>query len=403
MSNLKNLSDSFIFVNRNSGIKCVKMTDDLYEIGGNLVCFKKSVTDNNDFAGDFFNIETDFGPRKDSPVFYQHLQDGLLKQIPLSSEFGTLKMTNDGVWIDAQLDISRKYAEMVAKKYGVSVDQYLDAVNSIVKMAEGGILGWSSGVAGHQVESVKTSYGNYIKMWYLGSDASLTPNPAEFNTIPQLNNKVMPFKTFIDLQLQNPTLKMVVSSDITDQPEETKAGRVLSTANLNKLNEIQNSLNELISTANTGNNALTDKAPENDEGFSMSGEMKTGQIKCESCEERSVKFGAIEERLKNIPYSKIKMEMTDKYDVAWLLEDLGRVMWNRLEFIDTDAVAQALKDAADFIIELKNDSQVKSTDVTTDDEPEETVSETGKENSSETKSEKPFSEVFREGLDVFVN
>lgn len=416
MADLNNLSDSYIYINQNSGIKCVKMSDDLYQIGGHLCKFKKSFDQSNDFVDDFFTTDTDFGPRNDSIVYYQHLQDKLLKQIPLSNEFGTLKMTDDGVWIEAQLDISRKYAEMVAKKYGISTDDYLNAVNSIVKMAEAGILGWSSGVAGHQVESIKTSHGNWLKMWYLGNDASLTPNPAEFQTI-ELFNKKLPYKSFIDLQLKNPTVKMVVSSDLkNEKPEEseTKAGRMFSSTNMTQLTQMRDQLNSMIESANvnTGNNALTDNAPEA-EGFSMNGDVelkmespdkkkKKESTKCESCEEKLLKYAHIKSRLSGVDLKQIKMELMDRYDVAWLLEDLGRVLWTRLEFIDVDAVSTALKDAADFIVELKNDS-MKTAVVKSENEPEETVSGTGNSSVKNQEPEKPFSQIFSEGLNKFVN
>lgn len=390
MAELNQLSNSYLFVNKESGVKCVKMSDELYSIGGNLVKFKKTAEDNNDFSEDFFLSDSDYGPRKDSPVFYQHLQDNFLKQIPLSNEFGTLKMTDDGVWIDAQLDISRKYAEMVAKKYGVSVDKYLEAVNSIVKMAEAGILGWSSGVAGHQMEAVKTKHGNWLKMWYLGSDASLTPNPAEFKTI-NVFNKAMTYKNFVDLQKQNPTIKMMVSNDITEQPEETKAGRMFSGANLTQLTQMKETLEGMISQANTGNNALTDNAPANETGsFDMQGETKSqhsmnpnGKPKCDNCQVKETKYANVPEALKNHSLNNVKMLLADRYDAAWLLEDIGRVLWGRMEFLDADAIANALRETADFIVELKNETNDSTKNVTTETETEKQVSETD-QNSSET-------------------
>lgn len=135
-------------------------------IGGYLVRF--STADDPDLEGDFFTAETDFGPHAKSLVFYGHGQDKKLGKKVLDNA-ATLKADDTGIWVEAQLDVRDRYAK------------------AMIRMAEQGKLGWSSGSAPHLVdrETIKGKNGdaNWVKSWPLGLDASLTPCPVEPRTV----------------------------------------------------------------------------------------------------------------------------------------------------------------------------------------------------------------------------
>lgn len=112
-----------------------------------------------DLTFDRFDAKTDFGAHVETPVFYQHGADATLKARVIGR--GALQPDDVGVWIEAQLDLRDEYE------------------NAIYELAEQGKLGWSSGTAAHLTEREAEGKGHYIKRWYLGLDASLTPTPAE--------------------------------------------------------------------------------------------------------------------------------------------------------------------------------------------------------------------------------
>src|SRR3990167_6531138 len=138
-------------------------------VGGYLVRF--STADNPDLMGDFFTADTDFGPHKTTPIFYNHGLDATLKRRVL----GEAQMGKDdvGVWIKGQLYLRDEYekaieADMIGKDKA----------------------GWSSGTAAHLVERKTAGRSSQIISWPLGLDASVTPTPAEYR------NSVISLKTF---------------------------------------------------------------------------------------------------------------------------------------------------------------------------------------------------------------
>lgn len=112
-----------------------------------------------DLDGEYFSKETDLMldlvPTKS--IFYEHTQD-----VPEYALGNTIKEISDeaGVWIEAQLDKSRAYVEAVLELIGE------------------GVLGFSSGTAGHLVRRE----GSHIRRWPI-VEYSLTPNPAEPRTL----------------------------------------------------------------------------------------------------------------------------------------------------------------------------------------------------------------------------
>ena len=139
------------------------------KVGGYLVRF--STADNPDLMGDFFTADTDFGPHKTTPIFYNHGLDATLKRRVL----GEAQMGTDdvGVWLKGQLYLR---------------DEYEKAIEA--DMIGKGKAGWSSGTAAHLVERKVIGRSNQIIAWPLGLDASVTPTPAEYR------NSVISLKTF---------------------------------------------------------------------------------------------------------------------------------------------------------------------------------------------------------------
>jgi HK97 family phage major capsid protein len=128
-------------------------------IGGHLVLFGDA--SKTDLVGDFFTTDTDFDidASAQATVYYQHGQDPVLKFRKLGK--ATLKKDEFGIWAETQLSMRDEYEQFI---YG---------------MAESGKMGWSSGVPAHLVEREQVGKAYRIKHWPLGSDASLTPTPAE--------------------------------------------------------------------------------------------------------------------------------------------------------------------------------------------------------------------------------
>lgn len=142
-----------------------------------------------DLEGDFFSPETDLGIEDGGrlPVYYDHGMDGTLKSRKIGK--GSVKFDDIGAWMDAQLEMR---------------DEYEKAIYDLV---ESGKLGWSSGAAGHLVETEAVGKSHFIKSWPIG-EASLTPTPAE----PR--NSAMSIKSLL-------TSEQAEVSD-TDDAEEAK-------------------------------------------------------------------------------------------------------------------------------------------------------------------------------------
>lgn len=132
-------------------------------IGGYLVRFGSP--EDTDLENEFFDPATEFGHPEalqagtlDLPVLYHHGQDATLKTRIL----GRLraKMTDLGIWAEAQLKMRDEYEEMV------------------YKWAQAGKLGWSSGALPNTYEAEPAGKAWRIKSWFLG-EGTLTMTPAE--------------------------------------------------------------------------------------------------------------------------------------------------------------------------------------------------------------------------------
>jgi len=125
-----------------------------------------------DLTGDRFSKDTDFGATRSfvgMPVYYDHALGGIKSQI------GTVKVwTPNDQGIDVQIELDRRH------KYAADV----------MKLAESGALGLSTGALPHLVERV----GGEIKRWVVG-EISLTPTPAEPRTNTEVTTKGNPVRT----------------------------------------------------------------------------------------------------------------------------------------------------------------------------------------------------------------
>ena len=114
-----------------------------------------------DLTGEHFDADTDLKgafelPSK--PVFYDHtLQPEVKHALGKTSR----EMVDGiGVWVEAQIEMSKEYAK------------------EVLSLIDKGLLGWSSGTAGHLVEKLN----GLIKRWPI-VEYSLTPTPAEPRTL----------------------------------------------------------------------------------------------------------------------------------------------------------------------------------------------------------------------------
>ena len=117
-----------------------------------------------DLERDYFTKSTDFGMEFSDGsshklgLYYNHGMDPVVKTKKIG--YGSIKMTDLGLWYEAQLDMADEYAKM------------------IYELAKKGKLGFSSGAASHMVDREPMGKSYEIKRWNL-AEASLTPQPAE--------------------------------------------------------------------------------------------------------------------------------------------------------------------------------------------------------------------------------
>lgn len=144
-------------------------------LGGYLVRFGSPDQPDTSHFRDFFTAETDFGfdewPVKTRVLFHHGLDRTVgTRRIGM----GELKMTEEGVWIDAILREHDEWARMV-----LGLAEQKSAVTGRPPVY------WSSGTARHLVrrDAIKSEGGevvaHHVREWPLGIDASVTHTPAE--------------------------------------------------------------------------------------------------------------------------------------------------------------------------------------------------------------------------------
>ena len=147
-------------------------SDRLGYVKGYLVRFGSP--DTVDLEGDYFTRETDYGfPVKSGQtvplnLYYHHGMDSVVGKRCIGT--GTVKMTDAGLWYEAQVDMADEYGSMIAK------------------LCKQGKMGYSSGAAGHLVQRKSNGGVNQIVSWPI-AEASITPTPAEYrNTVKSLKD-----------------------------------------------------------------------------------------------------------------------------------------------------------------------------------------------------------------------
>jgi len=145
-------------------------SDRLGHVKGYLVRFGD--TKATDLEGDYFTRSTDYGfpmtegKRVPLNVYYHHGMDQAVGKKSIGTGF--IKMTDEGLWYEAQLDLADEYGKMVAK------------------LCKQGKMGFSSGAAAHMVERKSMGGASEIIRWPI-AEASITPTPAEFrNSVKSL-------------------------------------------------------------------------------------------------------------------------------------------------------------------------------------------------------------------------
>jgi hypothetical protein len=114
--------------------------------------------------------------------------------------YGSIKMTDKGLWYSAQLDLADEYAKM------------------IYELAGKGKLGFSSGAASHMVERVPMGKSYEIKRWNL-AEASLTPQPAESRNMAEAKSLKAKKE---DLSVGDYVRWMAFGTDVRGQIEKIK-------------------------------------------------------------------------------------------------------------------------------------------------------------------------------------
>lgn len=189
--------------------------------GGYLVKF--TAPGDYDLTQDRFDAKTDFGFKPDERIkthfFFHHaqpLKSKSGKEMHIESEIGDAE-----IWLDAE---GVAIIAEAHKEYQAMLDKSIKS------------LGWSSGAPNHLVKRVKEKNGFYIKRWFLGSDASLTPTPAEHrNQVialkslraempePEADAENEPAKPVADAVKAEPNQNSNVISEANQMSDELKA------------------------------------------------------------------------------------------------------------------------------------------------------------------------------------
>jgi HK97 family phage major capsid protein len=125
-------------------------------VGGRLVAFTNAAR--KDLSGEYFDASTDFGrtPTVGTMALYHHALDPVVGDEEIGT-VDTIKFDEEGIWVEAQLNLHSKYARRVQQ------------------LVDKGVLSWSSGAL-PQTRRVDTD--GHIRKWHI-FEASLTPTPAE--------------------------------------------------------------------------------------------------------------------------------------------------------------------------------------------------------------------------------
>ena len=140
------------------------------KVGGVLVRYGSP--NDTDLENDFFTKDTYFGAHRGDgvDVLFHHgipVHPALIKLAGAILPPVKVSETDLGLWGEVVLDLA---------------DQYQAAIYAL---AQQGLLGWSTGAAGHLVKRTPMPNGaNHVDQWII-AEASLTPTPAEYRNVVQ--------------------------------------------------------------------------------------------------------------------------------------------------------------------------------------------------------------------------
>jgi hypothetical protein len=135
------------------------------------------------------------GKRVPLNVYYHHGMDSSVGKKSIGTGF--VKMTDEGLWYEAQLDMADEYGKMIAK------------------LCKQGKMGFSSGAAAHMVERKSMGTAAEITRWPI-AEASITPTPAEYR------NSVKSLKEYYGMEpmMDGEEEEMVMAPMPDQSPEE---------------------------------------------------------------------------------------------------------------------------------------------------------------------------------------
>ena len=261
---------------------------------------------NTDLHGDYFDSETNFGfeTEKSIPVFFQH---GMFDQLgPLQIAEAVVKKFDEGIFIEAVLDIRDKYLTELEKK---------KIKESIYGLAKSGDLGWSSGCLPNMYVKQNNGNATYIKQWIL-SEASLTPNPAEPNNQAEYDEKIKKQLEEIMKKIENNEKELVDMKKNLEAEKVELEVEVETTEDTTVLEVIQSKLEKIAANIGSLNERLTaiEEPTEKTE---------------EPVEEEKALEGIPEEAQKNITIVETDNEIKNKEEIKMNRTDLSTEKTNK--------------------------------------------------------------------------
>lgn len=146
-----------VAIDKPTRVTVKSMTEDKVVVGGYGILF--GGTEDRDLEGDYFAKDTDFWIDKIAgakPVLYEHGMHPVVKSAVLGSTL-EFKADDIGLYVEAELDRHNKY------------------IDTVLELADKGVLGWSSGAVSHLVQRAKDGL---LKSWPI-AEMTLTVSPAE--------------------------------------------------------------------------------------------------------------------------------------------------------------------------------------------------------------------------------
>jgi hypothetical protein len=157
-----------------------------------------------DLDGESFTAKTDlcsdWWPAGGRPILYDHGFDSTVKFAAIGHEIES-EMTDEGLWVRAQLDKASKY------------------YNRVKKLIEKGVLGWSSGAPDHKV---KMGTDGVWARWP-AVEFSLTTTPAKPNRVAYAMKSAEVDQALTDVEIPEPLTAAAIEQTLGDSETEPLA------------------------------------------------------------------------------------------------------------------------------------------------------------------------------------